>query len=115
MTVDLGPLGRAVLVQRVVPKDDTNTHDLKKFLLDDLFPALDTSSEGLKPDEQMLLSDERELLWTTRFEYPIHATPFPTWLLDRVTQVKDQAQAKVSAIATISSADLYYDVAAWRL
>ena len=114
MTADLGPIGTAVLLQRITPKGDTNKHDLEKFILDELFPTVDTSSDGLKPDEQLLLSDEHQYLWTTRLEYPVHATPFPTWLLDRVTQLKDQAQTKLSAMATIDSADLYYDAAAWR-
>jgi hypothetical protein len=104
----------AVLVQHIVPKDDANKHDLKELLLGDVFASVDTSSEGLKPDEQTLLTDDREFLWTTRFEYPVHATPFPTWLLDRVEQVKVQAQAKLSAMATIGSADLYYDATAWH-
>lgn len=109
-----GPTGVAVVLQRVVPLDGVNTSDLEKFILQELFPSVDTSSADLTPDTHFLLNDDPEYLWMSRLEYPIHATPVPTWLLDRITELKELASTKLSAMATITSANFYYDVGAWR-
>jgi hypothetical protein len=109
-----GPTGTAIVLQRLSPRAGADARDLENFIVREVFASVDTSGGDGSPDTHMLLDAKPDYIWMSRLEYAIHATPLPTWLLDRVAQLEEQAQTRVGANATISTVGFHYDVAAWR-
>lgn len=114
MTTNTGPVGTAIVLQRIVPKDGVNAGDLENLILHDVFASVDTSGGEGTPDEHTLLDDGAEYIWMSRLEYFMHATPTPAWLTDRVDDLHKQAHAKLDAMATLPEEPFHYDVGAWR-
>jgi hypothetical protein len=106
----------AFVLQRIVAHEGVSGDDLERFLLQEVFPSLDTSGEGEGPDQHFLLNDgaRGEYLWMSRLEYSIHQTPLPNWLSARVNSMEEGVQEKLESLATRTSSELYYDVIPWR-
>ena len=106
----------AVVLQRSVAHEGVSDDDLEQFLLQEVFPSLDTSGDGEGSDQHFLLSAgaRGEYLWMSRLEYAIHQTPLPVWLSERVRSMQEGVQEKLEAFATRTSSELYYDVIPWR-
>jgi hypothetical protein len=114
MASNTGPTGMAIVLQRIAPREGVDSGDLEKLLLHDVFASINTAGDGETADEHVLLDADGEYVWMSRLEYGIHAAPAPMWLINRVDELKERAQSALSAVATISSAEFHYDVAAWR-
>jgi hypothetical protein len=105
----------AFVLQNLNVKDGADKDDFEKFMLEKLFPSVDTSGDGEEPDQHFLLGgSSNEYLWMSRLEYSVHQTPFPTWLTDRVRRIQESAQEKLEPFATRTSSETYFDVARWR-
>jgi hypothetical protein len=105
----------AFVLQNLTVKDGADKDDFEKFMLEKLFPSVDTSGDGEEPDQHFLLGgSSNEYLWMSRLEYSVHQTPFPTWLMDRVRAIQESAQGKLEPFATRTSSETYFDVARWR-
>ena len=102
----------AVLLHRISLHDSASEDEFEKFMLDEVFPSIDTSSEGEAPDQQVLLhgGSPNEYVWMSRLEYWIHQTPFPTWLSNRVERTQELLQEKLTRFGVRTSSELYYDV-----
>ena len=68
----------AFVLQNLTVKDGADKDDFEKFMLEKLFPSVDTSGDGEEPDQHFLLGgSSNEYLWMSRLEYSVHQTPFP--------------------------------------
>ncbi len=106
----------AFVLRRIILHDRANSDDFEQFMLAELFPAVNTSSNGEQPDQHFLLQGgaDNEYVWLSRLEYWIHQTPLPQWLFNRVERTDDEVQERLQAFGTSTPAEVYYDVTAWR-
>ncbi len=115
--VDEDSGGVAFSLRRIRLKEDSDRDEFERFMLEDLFPSVDTSDSGEEPDQHFLVQDTQssdEYIWLTRMEYFIHQTPTPGWLLRRVEEMHGNAEERLSKYATALSSETHYDVARWR-
>jgi len=85
-------------------------------MLEELFPTLDTSEEGLGPDQHFLLQEDWPsdvYVWMSRVEYGVHQTPFPNWLSMRLRNMYEGAQPKLEPFSSYmaDTLDTAFDVA----
>ncbi|MCZ7575366.1 MAG: hypothetical protein M5U01_42995 [Ardenticatenaceae bacterium] len=106
----------AFALQRITLHEGVNPDDFEKFMLAELFPIIATHGENEGPDQHFLLSggSNNEYTWMSRLEYWIHQTPLPTWLLNRVERMGDEARGKLDRFGILASPEIFYDVTGWR-
>ena len=97
--------------------------EFEKFVLEELFPTVDTSGSasgsGFVPDQHFLLQEDWPsdiYVWMSRVEYGVHQTPFPAWLSNRLSDMYQDAQAKLEPFGsyTADTLDIAFDVASMR-
>ena len=105
----------AYAVHTIKLHDGVNGDEFEKFMLDELFPTVNTNPDG-EPDQHFLLNggSHNEYVWMSRLAYEIHHTPLPTWLLNRVESMLDDVRGKLEPYGTHTASTTYYDVAGWR-
>jgi hypothetical protein len=105
----------AYVLQTIKLHDGVNGDDFQKFVLEELFPTVDTNPDG-EPDQHFLLNggSHDEYVWMSRLAYEIHHTPIPNWLLNRVESLVDDVQGKLEPFGARTASTTYYDVAGWR-
>jgi hypothetical protein len=110
---DFSPV--AIVLRTIKLRDGVAEDTFEKFMLEELFPNVQTGSEN-EPDQHLLLrgGSRDEYVWMSRLTYAIHQTPLPVWLLDRVKEMYDGVREKVERFGTQTLSEVYYDVAAWR-
>ena len=92
-------------------------HDrFERFVLEELFPSVDTSGDGSAPDQHYLYQKDWPsdvYVWMTRLEYSVHQTPFPAWLSDRLFEMYEDARTELEPFGayTANTLDLAFDVA----
>lgn len=103
--------------------DGVSRATFEKFMLETLFPTVDTSQggdalggEGLRPDEHRLLQAEWNsavYMWMSRVEYSVHQTPLPAWLFSRLERMYEQAREPLAPFGAYTSEErrVFYDVA----
>jgi hypothetical protein len=102
--------------------DGVSRDKFETFMLETLFPTLDTSQDagglggGFGPDHHVLLQGEwpsAVYVWMSRVEYSVHHTPFPTWLSARFERMYEAAREPLAPFGTYTSEELrmFYDVA----
>jgi len=102
---------------RKVALHESATHeDFEKFMLEELFPTIDTSEDGFAPDQHFLLQEDWPsdvYVWMSRLEYSVHHTPFPQWLANRLHDMYENAQGKLEPFGsyTEDTLDIAFDVA----
>jgi hypothetical protein len=97
--------------------DGVDSDDFEKHMLDEVFPALDTSEEGEAADQHFLLGSDtlgNDYVWMSRLEYWVHQTPLPNWLLQRVERQAKEGGVRLEPFATIAGSTVHYDVTGWR-
>jgi hypothetical protein len=90
--------------------------DFEKFMLEELFPTVDTSDKEGAPDQHFLLQEDWPsdvYVWMSRLEYSVHQTPFPQWLTGRLSDMYENAQGKLEPFGsyTENTLDIAFDVA----
>ena len=117
------PQPAAYVEREIRLRDGVSRDTFEKFMLETLFPTVDTSrdgdvlgGEGLRPDEHRLLQAEwpsAVYMWVSRIEYSVHQTPFPAWLFSRLEQMYEQAREPLAPFGAYTSEELRvsYDVA----
>lgn len=105
----------AYVLHHIKLHDGVNHDDFERFMLEELFPSVDTSPNG-KPDQHFLLSGGQrdEYVWMSQLAYSIHHTPLPTWLSARAEGMVNDVRERLQAFGTHTSSTLYYDVTGWR-
>lgn len=113
-TVPVQPV--AFVLQMITLHQDVNPDDFERRMLEEVFPALNTSSDDEASDQHFLLqhNDPAEYLWMTRLEYTIHQTPLPQWLSNRVARIQEETEEGLKAFGTRTAPQIYYDVSGWR-
>jgi len=116
--------------QELEPKSDTpvafalhmiklhpgvNEDDFEKYMLEVLFPTVDTSPNGESDQHFLLNGGQRdEYVWMSRLAYDLHQTPLPNWLLNRVESQVDGVREKLESFGTHTASTTYYDVVGLR-
>jgi hypothetical protein len=106
----------AFVQQMITLREDVSADDFEKFVLEEVFPSIDTSGDGEGPDQHVLLagSVSNEYVWLSRLEYMIHQTPLPQWLFNRVERLRQETPEKLEIFATRMPPQVHYDVTGWR-
>jgi hypothetical protein len=117
------PQPAAYAQRQICLRDGVSRDTFEKFMLETLFPTVDTSrdvdalgGEDLRPDEHRLLQAEwpsTVYVWLSRIEYSVHQTPFPAWLFSRLDQMYEQAREPLAPFGAYVSEErrVSYDVA----
>jgi hypothetical protein len=106
----------AFALHRITLHEGADEDEFERFMLEELFPAVNTNPDG-EPDQHFLLKSDTfgpEYLWMSRMEYWIHHTPLPNWLLNRVEEMPSSMRDKLERFGTRTSSDVFYDVTGWR-
>jgi hypothetical protein len=118
---DTNPI--ALSFRKVALHEGVRHEDFEKFMLEELFPtidtsanAIDTSANGFAPDQHFLLQEDWPsdvYVWMSRLEYSVHQTPFPQWLTGRLSDMYENAQGKLEPFGsyTENTLDIAFDVA----
>jgi len=106
----------ALSFRKIALREGVSHSDFEKFMLEDLFPTIDTSDDGFAPDQHFLLQEDWPsdvYVWMSRLEYAVHQTPFPAWLSGRLFDMYEGALAKVEPFGsyTADTLDTSFDVA----
>ncbi len=96
--------------------EDVNNDAFEKFMVEELFPTVDTSDNGFGPDQHLLLQGDWPgdvYVWMSRLEYFVHQTPFPAWLSSRLGSMYEDAREKLEPFGAYTSEglEISYDVA----
>jgi hypothetical protein len=113
---DTNPI--ALSFRKVALHEGVRHEDFEKFMLEELFPSIDTSEDGFEADQHFLLQEEEDwpsdvYVWMSRLQYSVHQTPFPTWLHNRLHDMYENAQGKLEPFGsyTVDTLDVSFDVA----
>jgi|SRR5215218_6922618 len=111
---DTNPI--ALSFRKVALHEGVRHEDFKKFMLEELFPTIDTSEDGFAPDQHFLLQEDWPsdvYVWMSRLEYWVHQTPLPQWLINRLSDMYENAQGKLEPFGsyTENTLDIAFDVA----
>jgi hypothetical protein len=111
---DTNPI--ALSFRKVALHEGVRHEDFEKFMLEELFPTIDTSKDGFAPDQHFLLQEDWPsdvYVWMSRLEYLVHQTPFPQWLINRLSDMYENAQGKLEPFGsyTENTPDIAFDVA----
>jgi hypothetical protein len=106
----------ALSFRKIALHEGVSHRDLEKFMLEELFPSIDTSEDGFAPDQHFLLQEDWPsdvYVWMSRLEYSVHQTPFPVWLTGRLSDMYENAQGKLEPFGnyTENTLDIAFDVA----
>ena len=106
----------ALSFRKVALHEGVRHEDFEKFMLEELFPTIDTSEDGFAPDQHFLLQEDWPsdvYVWMSRVEYPVHHTPFPLWLSTRLSDMYEDAREKLEPFGAYTSDTLAvsFDVA----
>ncbi len=98
-----------------------NGFDFEKFVLKEIFPAVDTWDQGfggveMNPDQHFLLVGRSfdEYVCMIRLDHFIHATPLPTWLGRRANESYADVKDRIEPFGMLTSTELLYDVKEWH-
>jgi hypothetical protein len=90
--------------------ETANELDFEKFMLNEVFPSVDTRGLGfpaveLAHDQHFLLGARGfdEYVWMMRLEYFIHHTHLPTWLGGRAREGYASVKDKIEQFGTRTS------------
>jgi hypothetical protein len=111
---DTNPI--ALSFRKVALHEGVRHEDFEKFMLEELFPTIDTSEDGFAPYQHFLLQEDWPsdvYVWMSRLEYSVHQTPFPQWLTGRLSDMYENAQGKLEPFGsyTDDTLDIAFDVA----
>jgi hypothetical protein len=111
---DTNPI--ALSFRKVALHEGVRHEDFEKFMLEELFPTIDTSEDGFAPDQHFPLQEDWPsdvYVWMSRLQYSVHQTPFPTWLHNRLHDMYENAQGKLEPFGsyTVDTLDVSFDVA----
>jgi hypothetical protein len=98
-------------------REGVSDDDFERFMLEQVFPAVDTSEQDEQPDQHFLLGSEMfgdDYVWMSRLEYWIHHDPLPNWLGQRVERQVQEVKENMEPFGTITSSTTHYDVTGWR-
>jgi len=110
----------ALSFRKIALHEGVSHSDFEKFMLEELFPTIDTSENGFAPDQHSLMrfqedwsSGVRTYVWMSRLEYFVHQTPFPNWLFMRLSDMYEDAQAKLEPFGSYpaDTFDIAFDIA----
>lgn len=106
----------ALSFRKIALREGVNKQAFEKFMLEELFPTVDTSGNGFAPDQHFLLQEDWPsdvYVWMSRLEYSVHQTPFPAWLSGRLFDMYEGARAKLEPFGsyTADTFDTSFDVA----
>jgi hypothetical protein len=109
----------ALSFRKIALHEGVSHRDFEKFMLEELFPTIDTSDDGFAPDQHFLLQEDWPsdvYVWMSRLEYSVHQTPFPGWLSNRLFDIYENAQGKLEPFGsyTADTLDTAFDVASMR-
>jgi hypothetical protein len=109
----------ALSFRKIALHEGVSHRDFERFMLEELFPTIDTSENGSAPDQHFLLQEDWPsdvYVWMSRLEYSVHQTPFPAWLSDRLFDMYQNAQEKLEPFGryTKDTLDTSFDVASMR-
>ena len=107
----------AYTLHRIKLREGVSDDDFERFMLEQVFPAVDTSEQDEQPDQHFLLGSEMfgdDYVWMSRLEYWIHHHPLPNWLGQRVERQAKESGEKLEPFGRITSSTTYYDVTGWR-
>src|SRR5690349_380345 len=86
--------------------DGVSRDTFEKFMLETLFPSVDTSRDAVNLGSEPLASDRHVLLqgdwpsdvyvWVTLVEYSVHQTPLPAWLFRRFEGMYEAARESLA-------------------
>lgn len=115
-------IGLAFVFHTIKLNEGVDEQTFEKFMLDEIFPAVNTQGSGLAgveagPDHHRLLagqSREGDYVWMIHLEYAIHHTPFPNWLVRRASDSYERVADKIKAFGERTSTNILYDVQEWH-
>jgi hypothetical protein len=121
-SLDSSTIALAFALHSIKLNETANEFDFEKFMLNEIFPSVDTRELGrapsveLAPDQHFLLGGRgfEEYVWMVRLEYFIHHTPLPTWLGRRAREGYASVKDKIEQFGTRTSTELLYDVKEWH-
>jgi hypothetical protein len=102
--------------RKIALHEGVSHRDFERFMLEELFPTIDTSDSRSAPDQHFLLQEDWPsdvYVWMSRLEYSVHQTPFPAWLSSRLSDMYENAQGELEPFGryTKDTLDTSFDVA----
>jgi hypothetical protein len=111
--------GLAFALHTIQLHTTADANAFEALMIREVFPAVSTHDAGFgdnEPDQHFLLDgdSDRKYVWMIRLAYFVHATPTPTWMLNRVEESYASVKDKIEPFGTLVSSRAFYDVARWR-
>jgi len=118
---EMGLLPRSVALsfRKIGLHEGVSHRDFVKFMLEELFPSIDTSANGFGADQHFLLQEDWPsdvYVWMSRLQYLAGQTPFPAWLTSRLSDMYENAQGKLEPFGsyTVDTLNISFDVASMQ-
>jgi hypothetical protein len=121
--LDSSTIALAFVSHTIKLHDTADGFDFERFMLKEVFPAVDTRDAGFGNDESHVTPDQHFLLggrsfneyvWMIRLEYFIHHTPLPTWLGRRASVSYARVKDRIEQFGTRTATELLFDVKEWH-
>jgi hypothetical protein len=110
------PRPAALSFRKIALHEGVNSRVFVGFMLEELFPSIDTSANGFQADRHSLLQKDWPsdvYVWMSELQYSAGQTPFPPWLTGRLHDMYENAQGKLEPFGsyTVDTLDVSFDVA----
>jgi hypothetical protein len=106
----------ALSFRKIGLHEGVSHRDFVEFMLEELFPSIDTSANGFQADRHFLLQEDFPsdvYVWMSKLQYSAGQTPFPPSLTGRLHDMYENAQGKLEPFGsyTVDTLDVSFDVA----